>query len=150
MPELGDWEAAREAIAWVKGYTKENDFLTTVKDLIDMEDVPARFFGYVAGVVPFYINSKKREVAVRNEYFGREKMRCEMTLTLLSKQTIDGYYGITYLHKFLDDKSRMVVWFATNDPELPENTPLKVKATIKGHDEFNGVKQTKVNRLTVL
>ena len=45
--------------------------------------------------------------------------------------------------------ARTVVWFASNKT-LDEGESYHVKLTVKKHDEYNGWKQTMVNRVSVL
>ena len=117
--------------------------------MIDLNEVPAWSFGYVAGIVPSYTKSQREQIEVLNEWFGREGMRMEMTLTLKKSFVTEGYYGTTYIYTFIDEKNRLVVWFASRSVDIEKNEPVRVKATVKGHDKFKGVKQTKVNRLVV-
>lgn len=144
-----DIENAKKAIEWVKSQNSESDFINNLQELIDLNEVPAWSFGYVAGIVPSYTKSQREQIEVLNEWFGREGMRMEMTLTLKKSFVTEGYYGTTYIYTFIDEKNRLVVWFASRSVDIEKNEPVRVKATVKGHDKFKGVKQTKVNRLVV-
>lgn len=145
-----DIESAEKAIEWLKKEDAKSDFINNLKELLDLNKVPAWSFGYIAGIVPTYTKSQREQIEVLNEWFGRESQRMELTLTLKKLFVTEGYYGTTYIHTLLDQDNRMFVWFASKDAGLEKNVPTLVKATIKGFEKFKGVKQTKINRLTVV
>lgn len=76
---------------------------------------------------------KKREVFI---------LRCVYTLP------IEGAYGTSYLHVFLDPDGRKATWFASND-RLELGT-YKIKATVKKHEVYQGKKTTQLSRCVVV
>ena len=70
------------------------------------------------------------------------------TVKLLNIYSIDGYYGTTFIHTFIDDKNHNIIWFASKDCGYNIGDQFKVKATIKDHKEYKGIKQTVINRPT--
>lgn len=84
----------------------------------------------------------------RSEYVGTVGQRITLkaaTVALLSSW--DGYYGTTWLYKFVDESGNVFVWFASR-PCTAEAGAV-IKATVKGHNEREGVKQTVVTRCCV-
>jgi len=124
----------------------------------------------------FFVGAKKREERIKaesrdinNEHFGEIKKRYTMDLTLIKQTNFEGHYGTTWVYTFLDTENRCFVWFASKqltvevardaDDTTPydyiDNVPVeinenvKVKATVKDHNVYNGVKQTVVTRVAV-
>lgn len=142
-----DIENAKKAIEWALNNKSTTHFMITVRQIIKLGNTTTKYFGYLCGLIPTFQREMAKVSEIRNEHFGIEKKRMELTLTLTSVQAIESYYGISYLHKFLDPDNRIVVWFASKEQDIPLKEAVKVKATIKGHTEYNGVKQTQVTRL---
>lgn len=57
-------------------------------------------------------------------------------------------YGTTFLYKFYDENENVLVWYASGSVENVELV-RELKATVKAHNEFNGVRQTVLTRCTV-
>ena len=58
----------------------------------------------------------------------------------------EGEFGYTYLYKFTDATGNVLVWYASKTME----NARRIRATIKAHTEYNGVKQTIVTRCAVV
>lgn len=56
-------------------------------------------------------------------------------------------YGHTFLYKFTDESGNVYVWFASG--AFDERNGMKVRGTVKKHDERDGVKQTVLTRCKV-
>lgn len=95
-----------------------------------------------------------------------------LTLTVLSLKTWESDWGVTHFYKFVDGAGNLVVWFASKpcrEPEYPYQGPnvptenytwyetvggseietgktYKFNATVKKHEEREGVKQTVLSR----
>lgn len=163
---------------WIMKFDAEgtnNDFVLNCQNLFNAEWVRAKMFGYVVGAMGFYVGAKKREDRlaaekrdINNEYVGEIKKRYTMDLTLIKSTSFEGYYGTTWVYTFLDSDNHCFVWFASNrltvEVEVAEtpaafattenvavevNQTVKVKATVKDHNEYKGVKQTVVTRVAV-
>lgn len=91
----------------------------------------------------------EREPKSNSEYVGEIKERLrDLEVTLKSARPITGPYGTSILFTF-DYNENQLVWFTSSPPELDKaivgHTYL-LTGTVKAHDEYNGVKQTKINR----
>ena len=74
-----------------------------------------------------------------------------LTLDLTAAVLLTSWYndfGTTYLYKFADEAGNVFIWYASRPIELQERMTLK--ATIKAHNERNGVKQTVLTRCKVV
>lgn len=56
----------------------------------------------------------------------------------------EGDYGMTYLYKFTDEQGNVFIWYASRRIETHDGMTLK--ATVKNHNERDGIKQTVVTR----
>lgn len=101
---------------------------------------------------------RKREAEARragekgSEYVGTVKERREFRLTLQFKRGFGTEFGVKYLQKFVDEDGNVIVWWGTNDTAartIVGNTYV-LKATVKGHEEYEGVKQTCLTRATLI
>lgn len=101
-----------------------------------------------------YVERKNREVQRANTentsaYVGEVGARLTLNTTaavLLTSWAND--FGITYLYKFSDEAGNVYIWYASRAIALQESMTLK--ATVKAHNERNGVKQTVLTRCKVV
>lgn len=84
-----------------------------------------------------------------SEHFGEVKKRAEYVLTLTRYSTSEGEYGVTHICGFEDADGNRAVWFASVDPEMDLGKSYKVKATVKSHGDYRGVKQTTLTRVAL-
>jgi len=149
-----DTKLAQDAIAWVKEQSASNDYIHNLQVLAQAELIPVRMFGFWCSLASSYIRhldkQKAAENAVPSSHVGVIKKRQEFIVNVNRVKAIDGYYGQTDIWNMTDDSGNIIVWFASADTKLKVGGKFKVIATVKKHDEFNGVKQTNVNRLKVL
>ena len=91
----------------------------------------------------------QQEAAVaRSEYVGEVGQRITLkaaTVALLSSW--DGYYGTTWLYKFVDESGNVYIWFASRPCTAEDGATIR--ATVKEHSVRDGVKQTVVTRCCV-
>jgi hypothetical protein len=111
-------------------------------------------FGFVASAIPGYLRSQDRLAALKqqkitSQYVGEATKRQQMILTLATFKYIDGEYGVRTMMRFHDEQGNVIVWWASGEQEMDCGTKIKAKATVKKHEEFMGVKQTIVSRVTV-
>ena len=91
----------------------------------------------------------QQEAAVAlSEYVGEVGQRITLkaaTVALLASW--DGYYGTTWLYKFVDERGNVFIWRSSR-PFTAENGAT-IRATVKEHSVRDGVKQTIVTRCCV-
>lgn len=91
---------------------------------------------------------QRKASAACSEHVGTVGQRITLkaeTVVLLSSW--DGCYGTTWLYKFVDENGNVFIWFASR-PCTAEDGAV-IKATVKDHNERDGVKQTIVTRCCV-
>lgn len=91
----------------------------------------------------------RAEAAARDQaasgWIGKVGDRLVLELTIRSVFERDGQYGLTFFHVMNDDAGNVVIYGGTK--ELGERGDrVTVKATIKDHDQREGIKQTKISR----
>ena len=149
---------------YVGGARRGNQFDFTLGEVIGKGAVTAKQFGFITSVLPSYRRFVQREaeyverkaveaeLGKASEWIGDPKDRLTLTATIESVKALDTIYGTSFLTKLLSEDTNHVVWFASNDPEGSYKhfgsvgDEVTFKATVKKHDEFNGIKQTVVTR----
>lgn len=157
-----------EALEWLAGEA-DSDYIHNCGVIAELGAVKYRTAGYAASIVSSHRRSRSQSLVgalgsltpTSNTHVGVEGKRGEMKLTLLAVIGVDGFYGMTYIHKFMDENGAAVVWFASNpwivkdrkggdeDERMVEGASYVVKATVKKHGDYEGTAQTTVTRLAV-
>lgn len=152
--ESGDESTAEAAREWARSFSgSDSDYLYNLSVTARSASLTSREFGFAAAMVMSY----QREMAQRAEsametshHFGAIGERVTLTVTFESSRQVNNEYGLTTVCRYRTTAGNLATWFAsgTPDPTLTEtdNTVI-VDATIKGHGEFKGVKQTTITRV---
>ena len=74
--------------------------------------------------------------------------RGSFVLRVVHTQALDGRFGITYLHIFVDGEGRKSKWFATG--RCLERGTYEIKATVKKHEVYQERKETLLTRCSVV
>lgn len=144
-------EWARE---WLPENSKDNDYLWNLMVATKREVVDRRTIGIAASVISAYLRQmekeityqKRNEAAKNSNYVGTLKARLTFNLTVTGIQFIDGEYGTTILYSFLDENGNILKWFSSRSLGLEQGETYRIMATVKAHQEYQGIKQTLVNR----
>lgn len=92
--------------------------------------------------------AQREEELSASGHVGEVGKRQEFTLTVQRVMAYDSDYGTTYINVCKDAEGHVVVYKGSNGWDKGET--LTVKATVKEHSEYNGVKQTIIQRPKVL
>ena len=99
-------------------------------------------------------DAAKNEAAPKSnsEFIGDIKQRLrDMKVVYTNCRTIESYYGISLVYTFkLGDN--VLTWFCSGkgiDPDIEIGETVLLTGTVKDHKEYNGVKQTYLNRCIV-
>jgi hypothetical protein len=153
-PSEQDEAEAEAARLWAANTMEaKSNFDHNLKLTASFELTDQRSLGIACYIVPAYQKHLAREAARKleaqfgaSEFVGTPKKREVFTLTLAKKFDIDGYFGTTTVHKFLDPQGNEVVWFSSKSTDLAVGHTYKVKATVKEHKEYKGNKETIISR----
>ena len=101
--------------------------------------------------------------AEKLEYIGKVGDKIQIQVTLENIFFYNSMYGMVTIYKFLDEDENILIWKTTSNLErivtvdgekecenIQKGEMIQIKATIKEHSEYNGSKQTLVNRVKVL
>ena len=87
-----------------------------------------------------------------SEFIGEIKERLrDIHAKLVSEREINSYYGTSILYTFAQNEN-ILVWFCSGcpiDKDIHIGDEILLTGTVKAHDEYNGIKQTKLNRCIV-
>ena len=107
----------------------------------------------------FELNKNAKEIAdaalatlepeSHSEYIGeiKERMR-DMKVTLTAARSIDGFYGTSTIYTF-NYNENVLVWITSSCQDIEVGEEVLLTGTVKAHDEYKGVKQTKMSRCII-
>ncbi len=167
-PTAEDLARGAKALEWARELTdadvEDNDYLYNLHAVCTDDYIRPKRGGLAGSVIVAAERvfekrlQKAADAQKSNEHVGSVKERLTLDLTLVGTREIDGFYGVSTLHKFEDATGNLFIWFATNPEIIPENglkRAIKVgethtlAGTVKGHDDFKGRNQTKLTRVGV-
>jgi hypothetical protein len=111
--------------------------------------------GLVASLVSLYKRetqkAEERKVQkAASKHIGTIAKREVFRLVLTGIHESEGMYGVTYICRFVEGDGNIVVWFASNPPDMTVGEAYNIKATVKSHGDFHGVAQTVIARGTLV
>lgn len=140
-------------------FSGSSEYVVNLKTVAAAERVSAKHFGLLASAPQAWARSVERDLKrqaeraeIKNEFFGEVKDKVELTVRVKAIRGIEGQYGTTALYTLVTDDGHLAKWFSSNWGlgEEVNNHSFKIKATVKGHDEYNGTKSTVITRAKVL
>ena len=171
IPKLKlDWEKhlsdAGDILEWARGInsdnTSMNDFLYNLHVACMQDTMNAKHIGIVAASHMAFNKAKDQDIK-KQEILKSWKQRCELskhvgevkkrevfTLTYDKVRTFDSEYGLTYIYNFTDSEGNSLIWFTGNDQDFKQGEEYSLKATVKEHKEYKGMKQTIITRCKVV
>jgi len=139
-----------------------NDYTHNVKLVLSQGLVEPKQYGIAISAVASY-NRYLGKVAERKATESRKAVVTAHVGTVGVRQVIEdvevigcvareGDYGMTTIVNFLDAEGQSLTWFASGDKteEFKLSSTITVLATVKKHSEYNGRKQTVLNRVTIV
>lgn len=84
------------------------------------------------------------------EFIGTVGEMLDIEVKYLFSPYFEGYYGITYIHKFEDKNRNLIVWKTGNKMvHVGKGDTVKIRGRIKDHSEYRGDLQTVLTRCKV-
>jgi hypothetical protein len=95
---------------------------------------------------------KSQPSTQNSQHIGKVGDRVEVQGKVTFTKVCDGYYGTSKMVKITDNDGNAFVTFGTGSGlwNLETGDEVTAKGTVSKHDEFKGVKQTSLKRLTVV
>ena len=152
---------AREILTWVAAQDadQEGDYIGNLKAVLAGEDrwVAAKHVAIAASSVSAYRNAQEREERDRaaaerranrvSGFIGEKGEKIDgLEATVTGTRSWEGEWGTTTLVSLRSADGHTVKWFASGGKEYEAGTKVTVKATIKGHDNYDGDDQTIITR----
>jgi hypothetical protein len=103
----------------------------------------------------------ERESHENSQFVAEVGKRIELDVTLEWAFQFEGNWGTTTLYKFTDAEGNVIVWWASKpfcpgpvnpdhhivNEEIEVGQRVRVKGTVKKHEEREGIKQTTLSRV---
>lgn len=148
-----DEDMAAKAIEWAASLSDAEaagDYMNNIRVIARSEAIAFRHAGIAVSIIPAYQRhlAKKieQESAGESQWQGTIAKREVFKGLKLSRVTAsEGAYGVTNIHRFTDASGNIFVWYASN-AKLEVGKTFDIKATVKKHDDYKGVKQTVIIR----
>jgi hypothetical protein len=154
-------ENAAEADAMINWLFNEaddsSDFIHNLKVIFSEEYTRAKFFGYIAGLVPAYNKTVKRvdtaekaKELYKSTYQGA--IGDKLIVDVASAELITYWstqWGMTYVYKFTNIAGDVFTWKTSNWLNLDKITVKTVTGTVKAHNEYRNEQQTELTRCKV-
>ena len=156
-----DTDRINGALEWARTVEGDSDYIRNIRTLANAKAVGYKHIGFVASIIPAHDKAMERETERVRKAEAREALpesnwvgdignRITIKyVTLDNIRELDGNFGITYLHKMTDADGNELVWFASKNNLCKVGDTINMTATVKRHGEFNGRKNTVVNRAKV-
>jgi hypothetical protein len=148
---------ARKVIEWVRDHEGDSDYMHNLKIAFgsDLIHDQKRVALAISAIAAFHKakewelkEAKRKEKAKDSEFVGElgERVRDIPVTIQLAKSLGYGQFGETFLFKFVTDEGDILSWFSSSCPAGQAGERVALTATIKKHNEFNGVNETVVTR----
>ena len=155
-----DPQLIEDAIEWAKSLKgEENNYLNNIGILGEQGYATGRQLGMAVSILPSYEKEVARRIreearkaiADASEHVGEVgKREVFDNVVLTEMKYIESQFGVSVLHKFNMDGNQLV-WFGSRELGGVEiGDKISIKATVKRHDEFNGIPQTAINRVVAV
>lgn len=155
-------EIVQKSMDWavsLKDKESKNDYEHNIFMLAENNIVDSKTRGFGASIIVAYQKHlqylkrqeekhERQKLEKQSQYFGEIKERKLYTLKVLSKTYLESDYGVTVLHRMADQSGNIAIWFSSSK-SLEEGEEYTLKATIKEHNEYKGIKQTILTRCKV-
>lgn len=143
-------------------FAGESEYVVNLKAVVAAERVGYRHLGLLVSAPQAWAKAIERDLRRQaekaelvNEFFGAVKDKVELTVSIKMVSFIDGNYGtttLTTLYTLVTSDGHLVKWFSSSAALGKDVTTesFRIKATIKGFDEFRETKYTLITRAKVL
>ena len=154
-------ERAKKVLEWIKtelSHKAKSDYELNLVTLVVNELTERRHLGIVCSAVAAYqraMNQKveyaaRKEKMAASEHVGTVGERLKgIKVKVQFLKSFDGAYGATTLIKFITEDGNVMAWFASGDKSFEVGQEYTIDGTVKGHNEYQGIKETAMSRVKV-
>ena len=135
-----------EILAYLESLPADTDYRYNIKTLSTLKYIENSNLGLVVSIVGSWLRDtaikEKKEQSATSNYVGEVGEKLNIVGTPVCIHSYLGEYGWNYIYKLTvgDD---VIIW-KTN--KFLDEVEMTIKATVKEHSEYNGVKQTVITR----
>lgn len=147
----------------IEHYSNEettSDFIHNVKLILSEGYMLSKDVGYISYLPEGYAKfmhkqtekAKRFNIEKHSSFFGEEKKRykSEPVKEMLLTRTLDTMFGAMYIYKIVLESCDVLIWKTGTYMNGNERGNVKcIDFTVKGHEEYNGIKQTEITRTKV-
>lgn len=145
------------ALEWIMAKKEDidatQDYIYNLVIVCSLPVIELKMFGLACSLIATYLREQEKlnKPTTISEHFGTLKKREVFILTCVGEATHDaGGYGPRTLFKFADKEGRQATWWTSPGVDMKVGTTYEIKATVKNHSEFKGIKQTDLSRCDVI
>ncbi len=159
-----DKKVAEAALEWaesLKDKANKSDYEHNICAIAGAAVIEMRATGLAASIVGVFVRNSEREVERRaqrealkeSQHIGKEKERLrDLSVTVLGHFARPSDFGTTHIYRFSttgENGGNVLVWFASTNQGIQVGDSVKITGTVVKHGEFEGVKNTVLNRCKV-
>jgi len=158
-----DKKLAEDALNWCKNLPEYNlnDYMYSIHLLSQERTIRTKDFDFVASIIPAYVKMIEKQIEAErkatmtkeqsiSDYVGTPGEKIQIELTYVKFFHYDTMFGTTWIHKFEDNNGNIFVWKTSKAlTDIKCSDSLKLKGSIKEHNEYKGEKQTILTRCKI-
>lgn len=136
-------------------FSESETFLNNIKVLLSQNYTKPNgliAYAYLAYEKQLEIETKKKaeqQNKKESNYIGTVGEKIETELKLKKYFCYESFYGVQKIYLFEDVQGNLYKWNSTNSIGIEEGEQIKLKGTIKAHEEYKQEKQTVLTRCKV-
>lgn len=150
----GIFDRVDDCIQWAKGLPGRSEYERNLSVAVQLAAVGRRQVGLLASAYQAYERARgsSEAPAPASTWVGEVKQRLDLDVKVEAVIGMEPtqWSADPVLYKFCTADGNKLAWFSSKSIGIERGETLKVKATVKKHDEFRGVKQTTVTRVKVI
>ncbi|MCZ2224370.1 MAG: hypothetical protein LC122_12175 [Chitinophagales bacterium] len=144
-------DKAINIINWIKELSDEdrkNNYLNNLFTIVESGFIQYKEINFAASIPSAYDNATKS--APESNHFGTIKEKVQLNIKFKNKYTFSNNFGMINIFVFVDNKNNIFTWKTNTYHEFEKDTYYTIKATIKSHDIYKGIKQTSLSYCKVI
>jgi len=158
VPDDGDKAETARVTAWIAAQDADTSYMDSIQRLAAAQWVSSRNAAILGSAVAACHRALARETEqqarAKSQWFGTPGRREEFTLTVISVTWLPDTYsyhgGAKPLYLLRDPHGNLAKWFASRDQSWRDGDTIRVRATVKDHGEWHGVRETKLTRCALV
>ena len=152
-------ERSTKVVAWIKddlAIRAKSDYELNLVTLVTKDLTESKHLGIVCSAVSAYQRamnqqveySKRAELNKNSKPVGEVGKRFrDLPVEVTFLKSLESNWGASTLVKFRDETGNILTWFASGDRDFEVGQKTKITATVKAHNEYNGIMETQVSRV---